>query len=266
MTSNLSRYRDDLARLRRTGQMMSDDLSLRRPAQGKTLTPELADLKKKLDGAFEREYQRWYTEASAVVRQIIPDRLTEFQQLYRSEPKRKSVDITTYSIQDWLGGVRAADSSYTGKKAFDDFACVAMRFNTQFEILKAAEARFESSLFEIRQLLQADLFDHELDMARELLKSGFLRAAGAVAGVVLEGHLAEVCDNHKITVSKKRPGISDLNDLLKNQDVIDVPTWRLVQRLADLRNLCDHNRKREPTEEEVAELIDGIDKIAKTVF
>jgi hypothetical protein len=241
-------------------------LSLRRPGEGTKLTPDLSELKKKLDGTFEREYQRWYTEACAVLRQILPDRLAEFQQLYKSEPKRKSIDITTYSIQDWLGGVRAADNSYTGKKAFDDFACVAMRFNTQFQILNAAEARFESSLFEIRQLVQADLFDHELDAARELLKNGFLRAAGAVAGVVLEAHLAEVCDNHKITIAKKHPSIGDLNDMLKAQQAVDVPTWRLIQRLADLRNLCDHDRKREPTKDEVMELIDGSDKIAKTLF
>jgi len=266
MASNLSRYRDDLARLRTTGERICVDLSLRRPTEGKKLTPVRAELKKKFDGAFEREYQRWYTEACAVLRQIVPDRLAEFQQLYRSEPKRKSVNITTYSIQDWLNGIRAGDDSYTGKKAFDDFACAAMRFGTQFQILNAAEARFESSLFEIRQVLQADLFDHELDAARELLKSGFLRAAGAVAGVVLESHLAEVCDNRKITVPKKHPGIGDLNDLLKAQQIMDVPTWRLIQRLADLRNLCDHDRKREPTREEVGELIDGSDKIAKTVF
>lgn len=266
MTSNLSRYRDDLARLRSTGEKMSDDLSLRRPADPAELTAELADFKKKLDGTFEREYQGWYTEACAVLRQILPDRLAEFQQLYRSDPKRKTIEITTYSIQDWLGGVRVTESSYTGQKPFDDFACVAMRFNTQFQILCAAEARFESSLFEIRQLLQADLFDHEIDAARELLRNGFLRAAGAVAGVVLESHLAEVCESHKITVSKKHPTIGDLNDLLKSQQVLDVPTWRLIQRLTDLRNLCDHDRKREPTKEEIMELIEGADKITKTAF
>lgn len=245
---------------------MSADLFLRRPDQAKKLTPDLAELKKKVEGSFERDYQQWYTESCAALRHVLPERLPEFQEMYKGEQKRKTIDATTYCIQDWLGGVRAADNTYTGKKAFDDFAGVSMRFNTQFEILKAAEARFESSLFEIRQLLQADLFDHELDAGRELLKNGFLRAAGAVAGVVLEGHLGEVCASRKITVSKKHPTIGDLNDLLKTQNVIDVPTWRLIQRLADLRNLCDHNRKREPTPDEVAELIDGSDKIAKTVF
>lgn len=107
-------------------------------------------------------------------------------------------------------------------------------------ILKSVQSRFESSLFDIRQLAQADLFDSELDAAKELAKNKFSRAAGALAGVVLERHLAEVCDNHAIKIAKKAPAISDLNDALKGADVIDIPTWRSVQHLADIRNLCDH--------------------------
>jgi hypothetical protein len=94
-------------------------------------------------------------------------------------------------------------------------------------------ARFESSLFEIRQLVQADLFDSELEAAEELAKNKFTRAAGAVAGVVLERHLTEACGNHAINIAKKAPGISDLNDALKDAAVIDVPqcalfnTWQI---------------------------------------
>ncbi len=141
-----------------------------------------------------------------------------------------------------------------------------MRFSTQLAILKAVEARFESSLFDIKQLVQADLFDSELAAATELAKKGFLRGAGAIAGVVLEKHLAQVVDNHASKTRKKNPSISDFNDLLKNVGVLDVPTWRQIQRLGDIRNLCDHNKEREPTIDEVNELVAGVDKITKTLF
>jgi hypothetical protein len=72
-----------------------------------------------------------------------------------------------------------------------------------FATRRAAERRFESSLFEIRQLVQADLFDSVLGYARELLKHKFLRAAGAIAGVVLEKHLRQVCFDHSIMITKK---------------------------------------------------------------
>ena len=65
------------------------------------------------------------------------------------------------------------------------------RFNQQLSIVKTIRERFRSSLFDIRQLAQADLFDSELEAAKELAKNKFIRAAGAVAGVVLERHLKE---------------------------------------------------------------------------
>lgn len=60
--------------------------------------------------------------------------------------------------------------------------------------------------------------------------------------------------------------ISDLNDTLKNAGVIEVATWRFIQHLADLRNLCDHKKDRDPTAQEITELIDGVAKISKTVY
>ena len=96
-------------------------------------------------------------------------------------------------------------------------------------ILRSANSRFESSLFDIKQILQAHLFDSELDAARELSKNGFLRAAGAIAGVVLERHLGQVCANHQLVTRKKNPSISEWNDLLKNGGTVDVPAWRFIQ-------------------------------------
>ncbi|AQU05233.1 hypothetical protein B1778_00360 [Dehalococcoides mccartyi] len=120
-----------------------------------------------------------------------------------------------------------------------------------------------NSLFDIKQIVQADLFDSELDVARELLKNGFIRAAGAVAGVVLESHLKQVCENHQLSI--KETSISHYNEALKNKLFIEVPDWRFIQGLGDLRNLCGHKKDREPKKDEVAELIDGVDKIIKKI-
>ncbi|BCM26204.1 hypothetical protein [Methyloradius palustris] len=108
--------------------------------------------------------------------------------------------------------------------------------------------------------------DSELDAARELLKHKFIRAAGAIAGVVLEKHLHEVCGAHNITLTKKNSTIADLNEALKNASVIETPQWRFHQHLADIRNLCDHNKKVEPSVDQVNDLIEGVSKVTKTVF
>lgn len=265
--TNLDRYRKDLTNLIQLGQDMYLDLTFRAlEKQGKKLDRDQQEVKKKVSGLFERKYQKWFTEAFAIIRQLLPDRLGEFDAFYKADPKRKSVDATTYKIQDWLMGLRVTANKYSGEMPFDDFAAVTMRFAVQLEILKSVESRFESSLFDIRQLVQADLFDSELDAARELFKNGFLRAAGVVSGVVLEFHLSQVCTNHGLIPKKKDPSIADFNDLLKNSGAIDVPQWRFIQRLADLRILCGHKKHREPTSDEIAELIDGSEKITKTLY
>lgn len=267
MASNLDRYKDDLKKLSALGDLMSLDLVFRSGEYKGKLDKKTRELKeKKVDEEFEKSYQRWYTESCSLIRQMEPARLSEFEALYKGEARRKSINLSTYTIQDWLMGVRVVENTLTGAKQFDDFAAACMRFHTQLQILKSVQARFESSLFYIKQLVQADLFDSELESARELHKNNFLRPAGVVAGVVLESHLSQVCANHGVSTRKGNPAIADYNDLLKSNKVLDVPQWRFIQRLGDLRNLCGHKKDREPTKDEVLELIDGVEKTTKTLY
>ena len=273
MDSNLDKYKGDLKRLVDFGETLLlalhsptlDELDdARLQLLGYVVKAKIKDLKG--SDIFSLTYQRWYTEASAVVRQLIPDRVDEFVQLYKGDGRRKGINYTTFTIQDWLNGLRAQKEFLTGEKHFNDVDSVSMRLFNQTRILGSAQGRFESTLFDIRQMVQADLIDSELDSARELLKHGFLRGAGAIAGVVLEKHLAQVAENHAVKMRKKHPTISDFNDLLKDRDVFDIPTWRQIQRLSDIRNLCDHNKDRDPTKDEVEELVNGVEKISKTLF
>ena len=254
MASNLDRYKGDLERLVSLGDQIALDLNSYVLDDTQLLGCDVEGRAKEIRVNFNSTYQRWYTEAGAVVRQLIPDRLDEFEQLYRDDGRRKKINMTTFTIQDWLNGI------------FGSIDMVLTRLHIQLQILRAAHGRFESTLFDIRQIIQADLFDSELDAARELGKRGFLRGAGAIAGVVLEKHLAQVAENHTIKMRKKHPTINDYNELLKDRDVLDIPTWRQIQRLSDIRNLCDHNKDRDPTKDEVEELVNGVEKISKTLF
>jgi len=214
---------------------------------------------------FTNEYQPWYSEAMALVRQLLPDRLEDFISHYKTPTIRSIITMENYRIEDFLQGLEFKyTSSGTVKLRGPDAAIT--HFQQQLAIVKAVNARFESALFDIRQLVQADLFDSELEAASELLKHKFTRAAGALAGVVLERHLVQVCENHHITIKKESPSISYLNDLLKNGTVIDTTQWRYNQRLGDIRNLCDHCKKSEPTKEEVEDLIAGVTKVIKSIF
>lgn len=259
MEANLDKYKADLDKLIKLSDLLLADLNL------------LASGKKSKKGepepgqVFHSSYQRWYSEALEVIRQILPARLIEFETVYQGNEKRKEINEETYAIKDWLLGIRSK-KNWEGVKYFDDAGVVFMRYQTQVQILKSAIVRFKSSLINIKQILQADLFDTEIESAKELLKKGFLRPSGAVVGVVAEKHLEQICKNHSITIKKKDPSISFYNDTLKNEGIIEIPEWRFIQRLNDLRNLCDHNKEREPTKEEVNELIIGVDKLTKTIF
>ena len=69
-----------------------------------------------------------------------------------------------------------------------------------------------------------------------------------------------------MAVSKKDPGISYLNDLLKSKDVTDVPQWRAIQYLATCVICATTPKGQEPTHEQIAELIAGVTKVTKTLF
>ncbi|WP_197408092.1 MULTISPECIES: hypothetical protein [unclassified Guyparkeria] len=211
---------------------------------------------------FKHSYQAWYSESLRLIKQLLPDRYQDFIRLYEKPKNRKEVTFESYRIEDALQGLQT-------KRGIDVIASAESAFphlEQQIAILSAVQNRFESSLFDIKQLVQADLFDSEIEAARELLKNGFSRGAGAISGVVLEKHLSQVCENHNISIKKKHPTISDFNDKLKQADVIDVPQWRFHQHLADIRNLCGHNKKSEPSTDQVEDLIDGVEKVTKTLY
>ncbi len=134
----------------------------------------LEALKKIIGGSFEKGYQGWYTESCALLKQGIPERLDEYQALCLTDPKRKSSNAGTYSIKEWLTELGVV-SNFMALSSFDELSVVRAKFQLQNQILASLNRRFESSLFDIRKLIQADIFDSEVDAARHLLKSGFLR-------------------------------------------------------------------------------------------
>ncbi|SDO34913.1 hypothetical protein SAMN04488061_0960 [Filomicrobium insigne] len=268
MATNIDRIKSDLDRLVALGSLL--DLSMVRSVvseeefeklmNGVVPKDKLKAFIKKLP-KFNASYEAWYSEALVLIKQVLPDRVANFVSLYEKPRGRKEVEYGNYVIQDYLQGLVVTQY---GKTKVETSAAVP-QFRQQLAILKAAEARFASSLFEIKQLVQADVFDRELGSARELLKNKFVRAAGAIAGVVLEKHLRQVCEDHGVKIAKKNAGISDLNELLKAGSIIEIPQWRHISMLGDIRNLCVHNKGSEPTSEQVKDLLDGTDKILKAV-
>ena len=261
---NIDRYKNDLKTLLAKGtalynaiQCECDPGKFARAAKTSWLGDEAEEYIESLP-SFKNEYQPWYSEAKALVRQLLPDRLEDFTRHYEKPRSRKDLTYENYTVEDYLQGLSVPT-------VVNPDAAIS-RFKQQLSIVHSIRERFRSSLFDIRQLAQADLFDSELEAAKELAKNKFIRAAGALAGVVLERHLKEVCGNHGLTIRKKNSQISNLNDSLKDAGVIDIPQWRSIQHLGDLRNLCAHDNKPEPTMDQVEDLLAGVAKVTKAIF
>lgn len=116
MRANQEAITKDLARLVAVGKTMLMDLTVQYfEAQGddkalKKLPKNASDTRDSL----QENYQRWFTEAEAVIRQLIPQRRDEFVRLYQPPPNRKKPDLNTLgfkgSSQHLLGEILAPRS------------------------------------------------------------------------------------------------------------------------------------------------------------
>jgi len=168
-------------------------------------------------------YNAWYSKALPFVRQLVPERYKEFQDLYILEKRDlKNLSILNYTISDYLLGLSVTRN---GEDVINTLAVFCNKLHLQYSILVGANERIDSILNDIEGVLQAELFDNELDAADNLLKNGHLRASGALAGVTIERHLGQVAENHQIKLSKKDPTIADFNQKFKDEDILD-PTFK----------------------------------------
>ncbi len=203
-------------------------------------------------------YNGWYTRALHVVQILLPDRLEDFRSLYR--PVKGAKHGPDYTLYDYFS--EPADSRSCG---IAQLSAVLGQFTQQVAILKSAGSRLHSILDKFAAVLKDEVFESELLSARAFVKIKQLRAAGAVAGVVLEKHLSEVCKNHKIKPLGLKPTLNDYSQALKDP-VLGLETWKKIEYLSSIRNLCCHAKDREPSKDQVEELISGVEKITLTVF
>jgi hypothetical protein len=109
-------------------------------------------------------------------------------------------------------------------------------------------------------------FDDAGNLLREAedhLQVGRLRAAGCVAAVELERRLKLLVDGLQIEVRKRDPGIEDYNQAAYKARRIDQESWQSNTALAVIRKQCVHVLDREPKEDEVRRLIDGVERFLR---
>jgi hypothetical protein len=208
-----------------------------------------------------REYLKWYSQAQLVVNKSLSSMAREFGKLYyAAEETDGEGDAWHY----W--GIR----SYlrTTQDYSDKVRLFEKRFRADVEqqrgILLAIPHAIDIRALEIAALVTADLVEGELNEAHLLLSHGFVRAAGAVAGVALEAHLKLLHNQSNLTYSDKDT-IVPLATRLRQAGAITLGDEKKCIAMSDTRNKCDHKNKQDPTSEEVDELIDDVDRFVKRV-
>lgn len=266
MSSNKTQIRNEIKELRKLGWLLLYDVAIKhnkvsdKQKEEIINTPGYKEYKSKVKD-HKYTYQTWFTKAYNVVKILLPDRHQEFYLLYKDE-KRKNSDISylTFTISDYFLGLTVT-KGWDREEVVNPFSAFYSKMEIQLTILDACYDLLDSKLADIQGMLQYELFENELQAAKDLLKKKYNRAAGALAGVTLEIHLSKVCENQNIKFRKQNPTISDFNEELKKENIIDVPTWRLIQRLGDIRNMSVHSKEREPSNDEVEDLIKGVEKL-----
>ena len=111
-------------------------------------------------------------------------------------------------------------------------------------------------LTSIKNLIQADVFDSELEQAGELLSTGYKLAAAVIAGVVLETTLRDLCNREGLATGK----LDKMNADLAKAGIYNKLQQKRITALADIRNSAAHGKPEEFTESDVQNMIRDIEQ------
>ena len=106
-------------------------------------------------------------------------------------------------------------------------------------------------LISIKNLIQADVFDSQLEQATELLSSGYKLAAAVIAGVVIETALRDLCVREGLATGK----LDKMNSDLAKAGIYNKLQQKRITALADIRNSAAHGKPDEFTDADVSNMI-----------
>jgi len=244
-------------------------------------------------------YQSWYVKALRVIRQLYPELAEDFQAHYRTLLAMHR--MTSYPswyrkalrLMLTLTGQRPHDATDPtwdgpyGKQAASDtpvsYASMGMaipgnsetmprvrmmfltRLSQQLSLLNSVRNGLEYVLADLQSTLYGEVSDHTLATAYELFQRGQRRAAGVLAGVVLELHLAKVATKYGVNIRHTSLDLTTLNAALKRNGIYDVEVWRFIQCLGVLEYACVYASAAEPPVDEIAEFLHGVQRVRTRV-
>lgn len=132
-------------------------------------------------------------------------------------------------------------------------------YRSNYEMLKQLKAIFLAAkedfqggyMATVRQMVQAEVYDNELDQARGLLNGGYFSAAAVIAGVVLETAMRNICDNLGLPTGN----LNKMNTELAKASKYNLLVQKRITALADIRNNAAHGHPDQFQPSDVADMI-----------
>jgi hypothetical protein len=142
-----------------------------------------------------------------------------------------------------------AEKPYSMESSFS----VAQRLGAVFHAVKED---FEGGyLSSIKSLIQAEVFESELEQAQELLDHGYKLSAAVIVGVVLETALRDLCDQENIPHGK----LDKMNAELAKSGKYNKLQQKRITALADIRNNAAHGKPENFTDEDVKLMVRDVE-------
>jgi hypothetical protein len=131
-------------------------------------------------------------------------------------------------------------------------------FRTCKSLFQAAREDYEGGyLFNVRGLVQAEVFSDVLDQATELLRAGYKDPACVAAGVALETTLKELCTRNGIPHAK----LDRMNADLCKAGVYNMGMQKQITAWAERRNRAAHGDWATYNDADVEEMIRGVTRL-----
>ncbi len=187
---------------------------------------------------------------------------------YNSYLEKSEVEIDANDLLEWTVKARSllskacgVDSEHYKKFSENDSTGMHGTYLATLERLRAiflaAKEDYEGGyLRTTTSLVQAEVFDSELEQAQTLLDAGYKSPAAVVAGVVLETSLRELCDQHSIAHAK----LDKMNSDLAKAGVYNKLQQKRITALADIRNSAAHGKPEEFSEQDVKDMIRDVER------
>lgn len=149
----------------------------------------------------------------------------------------------------------SATKSHTYGKRHD-------HFDRLVAVFRSAKEEYQGGyLFDVRNLVHAEVFSDELEQAEHFLNQGYKTPAAVTAGVVLETTLHKLCEQNGVDVltdkGKEKTADTLIADLAK-QNVFNKMRADQLRAWMKTRNSAAHGQPDEFTDKDVELMIQGV--------